>query len=143
MRIARCVCGALMVIALTTAAVAHHSASAEYDVTKTVAVDGTVTQFKFANPHSILTIEVTDSERRAVKWTVEFSSSVFLAEHGWNAATFKPGERLTVAGNPARSGVPRIYFRNLTFADGRQLVAPAAANLDEVDRARRTRTPNP
>ena len=78
-----CVGGAL-VIALFMAglAYAHHSA-AGIDQTKTVTVEGTVTQFKWANPHSWIEMEVQNSKGGTEIWNLEMNPPAFLVRAGW------------------------------------------------------------
>ena len=54
-----CLCAVLMLVA--TGASAHHSA-AGIDQTKTVTVVGVVKEFKWANPHSWIDVDVTDEQ---------------------------------------------------------------------------------
>src|ERR1041385_3178385 len=57
--IAGCVCAVLLVA--STGAWAHHSA-AGIDQTKTITVVGMVKEFKWANPHSWIDLDVTDQQ---------------------------------------------------------------------------------
>ena len=41
---------------------AHHSFAAFFDPTKTVSITGTVTDFRFTNPHGTITLEVTGKD---------------------------------------------------------------------------------
>jgi len=52
---------------------AHHSFSAVYDGKRSVTVTGVVTQFRFVNPHALMTLEVTDKDGKIVTWVVEFA----------------------------------------------------------------------
>ena len=45
---------------------AHHAFSAEFDQQKRVKVSGTVSEFKWTNPHAWLYIETKDQKRRLV-----------------------------------------------------------------------------
>jgi len=38
-----------------------------------VTVTGVVTQFRFVNPHALMTLEVTDKDGKIVTWVVEFA----------------------------------------------------------------------
>ena len=64
-----------LVIALCVAgsAWAHHTA-AGIDQTKTVTVEGTIKQFKWANPHSWMEIEVPDGKGGLALWNAEMTS---------------------------------------------------------------------
>jgi hypothetical protein len=104
-----------------TPALAHHS-MAIYDETSTVTVDGTIREFRFANPHAQATLDVVGSDGVSRQWTVEFEGRFALAVFGWTEATLKPGERVLVSGNPERTGEPRMFFARIVRADGAQIV---------------------
>src|SRR4029453_17961331 len=53
-----CIAGML---ATALAASAHHSFAATYDEGKTIEIKGKIVVFSFRNPHSFVTIEVTDA----------------------------------------------------------------------------------
>jgi hypothetical protein len=40
---------------------------------------------------------------------------------GWKSNTIKAGDKVTVVGNPVRTGEPAAIFVSLTLADGRTL----------------------
>ena len=54
-------------LALAAPALAHHSAAA-YDTQKQVKVSGTVVQYRFANPHVYLTLQVKKTTAPAPRW---------------------------------------------------------------------------
>ena len=122
-----------------TVASSHHSFSPVYDEKRTINVEGVVTQFKFANPHAMMFIDVTDTAGKVVKWTVEFSGQLNLAQGGWTAGTIKPGEHVTVFGNPTHTGSSKMFFRRLVRADGTELLPPGAERLSAIEEERRQR----
>ena len=72
------------VLFLTTARIsAHHAFAAEYDENKHVTVSGTVTGFKWTNPHAWLYVEGTDSSGKTNKWSFEMGSPGGLVHRGW------------------------------------------------------------
>jgi len=77
-------CVTVITLLLTTMRIsAHHAFAAEYDVNKPVSISGTVTEFKWTNPHAWLYVEATHEEGRssagASKWEVR---AVLCAEDG-------------------------------------------------------------
>ena len=119
---------------------AHHAFSPVYDDTRTVTVVGVVTQFRFVNPHALLSMDVPDDIGKIAKWTVEFAGRLNLSENGWKADSLKAGERLTVTGNPTHAaGTNRMAFRRILKADGTQLLPVAAERLDAIEQERRER----
>ena len=95
--------GILLMIAVcvATPAYAHHSA-AGIDQTKTVTVEGTVKQFKWANPHSWIEMEVQNKEGAVEIWNLEMNPPAFLVRAGWKSTTIKPGDRIKVTARPFR-----------------------------------------
>lgn len=82
---------------------AHHS-FALFDITKTVALEGTVKKFEWTNPHSWITLEVAGPQSQADEWLIELPPAAVLAREGWNKNFVKVGERLSVHVNPLKNG---------------------------------------
>ena len=118
---------------------AHHSFSAVYDGKRSVTITGVVTQFRFVNPHALMTLEVTDKDGKAVTWVVEFAGRLNLSEIGWSAESIRSGEKLTVTGNPTHEPLPRLAFQRIVKADGSELVPAAAQRNDTLEEERRER----
>ena len=123
-------CGSLLLLAYLWAlpAWAHHS-MAGFDRDKTVAINGTVKQFKWANPHSWIEMEVSDGKGGTLTWNVEMTSPAVLIRAGWKSSVLKPGDKVTVMCHPQINGEPGGIFVSVTTADGRTLTdrpAPAA-----------------
>jgi hypothetical protein len=116
------VCAAVLWTAVPGAA--HHS-MAGFDRTKTVSLEGTVVQFKWANPHSWIEIDVPDATGKVVRWNVEMTAPAFLAKAGWKSTSLKPGDKVTVVGNPLINGDPGAIFVSVKLADGQELTQRA------------------
>ena len=129
---------ALLVVCVRTAT-SHHSFSAVYDDTRMVTVSGVVTQFKFVNPHAMMTMDVTDASGKVRNWTIEFAGRLNLSNVGWTAESIKAGERVTVTGNPTHTGSERIAFKKLLYADGRELLPAGPQRANALDEERRQR----
>jgi hypothetical protein len=97
---------------------AHHGA-AEYDNTKSISVQGTVTEVKYVNPHVLILFTAKDDKGQAVDWTAESQSPNLLSRRGWSRSTLKPGDQITVTGHPVKNGVPAMSTQKIVFADGR------------------------
>src|SRR5437762_2407630 len=118
---------------------AHHSFSAVYDDKRTVSVTGVVTQFRFVNPHALMSVDVTDETGKVSRWIVEFAGRLNLSEVGWTADSIKSGERITVTGNPTHTGSQRMFFRKLVRADGAELLPAGPQRLKSIEEERRQR----
>ena len=116
----RSLSGVAVACVLTMPVVAHHSPAA-FDRTKQVTLVGTVKEFRWQNPHSWIELLVPNDKGEDVLWGVELTSPTYLVRSGWKSNTVKPGDKVTVVGNPVRSGEPAAIFVSLTLADGRTL----------------------
>ena len=108
-----------ILLTLSGTAFAHHG-SAAYDMSKTVTVTGTVTDFQFVNPHVLIAMDVKDSSGKLEKWQGELTSPNHLARVGWTKSTLKPGDEVTLTGGAAKSGSPTMWIRKIT-KDGQEV----------------------
>jgi hypothetical protein len=93
----------LTVIALAAEqAPAHHSWSADYDLSRSAHVSGSITRVLIRNPHSAIILAVTTQKGRPEQWTVEWASPQRLRDRGVTAADLRVGDELFVTGNPHR-----------------------------------------
>jgi hypothetical protein len=95
-----------------SAAQAHHSLSS-YDQGRRVTAEGVVEEFHFVNPHPVLMIAVTDPSGVRQTWRLEMDNLHELDEIGISRTTFKPGDRVTISGDPDRMEPREIYLRSL------------------------------
>lgn len=116
-------CAALVGLAIPAAA--HHS-MAGFDRTKTTTVSGTVVQFKWANPHSWIEVEVPGAEGKTVNWNFEMTAPAYLVRAGWKSTSLKPGDKVTITGNPLVSGDPGALFVSVTLENGTTLTQRAS-----------------
>ena len=108
---------------LAGAAFAHHGTNISYDRDNPVTVTGKVTKYVWANPHSQLFWDATE-DGQTVPWGGELHSIGLLTRSGWTRDFLKPGDEITVTGNPSRAGTKymvvlelvlngKSYFRDL------------------------------
>jgi hypothetical protein len=111
-------------------AYAHHSMEG-FDRAKNVTLVGTVKQFKWANPHSWIELEITNDKGQVETWNIEMTAPFVLVKAGWKSTSLKPGDKVTVVGHPQKTGEPGALFVSVTTADGQTLTdrppAPPAA----------------
>jgi hypothetical protein len=81
---------------------AHHSFSATYDTSKTVTIEGKVTQFLLRNPHSFLHIAVIGKDGKEEAWNIEWAAAGQLGGAGVTRDALKVGDPVVITGNPAR-----------------------------------------
>lgn len=108
-------------------AYAHHSMEG-FDRDKTVTLVGTVKQFKWANPHSWIELEVPNDKGGVETWNIEMTAPFVLIRAGWRSNSLKPGDKVTVVGHPQKSGEPGALFVSVTTPGGLTLTdKPVAA----------------
>jgi hypothetical protein len=102
---------------------AHHGTGVAYETDKTVTLKGTVTEWIWANPHCGILFDVTDDKGEVTHWGAELSNPHQLSLAGFSKDVLKTGDKITLTGNPAKSGAPRINLLNggLILPDGRAL----------------------
>jgi hypothetical protein len=110
---------AVLALTLGGLASAHHAA-AGIDRTKTVTVTGVVKQFKWANPHSWLEMEVVREGKTEI-WNFEMLPPSYLVPAGWTRSTVKTGDQVTVVGNGFVDGSPGGIFVSITLPGGQTL----------------------
>jgi hypothetical protein len=109
---------ALGMLAISTAVYAHHSFAATYDESRTVEIKGRIVVFQFRNPHSFVTVEVTDGTKK-VRWGVEGPGSTQLANSNIQNDTLRYGDEVVVTGNPSRSPEEKkLRLRTMKRPDG-------------------------
>jgi len=122
---------ATLAIALIAGSAHAHHAAAGIDRSKTVTVEGTVKQFKWANPHSYMEIEVPNGNGGTDLWSLEMTSPAFLVRAGWKSTTVKFGDKVKATARPLKNGDPGGLFVSVTLPDGKtfteQALPPAAA----------------
>ena len=91
---------------------AHHG-QANYNTKDSVTVSGTVTEFQFVNPHSLVFLDVKDDQGQTQKWQGELTSPNHLVRAGWNKTSLKPGDQITLTGFRAVNGAPSMWITKL------------------------------
>ena len=98
----RCASAVLACFLAVAPVLAHHSAAA-YDTQKEVKVTGTVMQYRYANPHVYLTLQVKKDDGSIATMEVEAGAAAVLNGLGFTKDSIKSGEIVTIVGNPARA----------------------------------------
>jgi hypothetical protein len=107
-----------------SAAYAHHS-SVGIDRSKTVTVEGTIKEFRWANPHSWIELEVVNSAGKTEVWNFEMLPPTYLIPAGWTRSTVKFGDKVKVTANGFADGTPGGIFVSITLANGQTLTQRA------------------
>jgi hypothetical protein len=111
-------------VAGMTPLVAHHSAAAEFDESKSFKLTGVVTKVKWENPHIFFYMDVTDEKTgKVVNWAMEMANPNRLMRAGWTRDTMKIGDKVIVEGTLARDGSPLGNVRLVSTGQGKRLFA--------------------
>ena len=110
-----------LVLTLLSAAVslsAHH----QWPVSRSglVTVKGTVTDFVWANPHPMITVEV-QANGQTEKWLIGGPALNRMEANGWTRTTVKPGDVITGIGYQFADGQKIIRLERVVLADGREI----------------------
>lgn len=114
---------AVFTCTLGSAALAHHSAQAYYQMDKRVEMTGKVTEFRMGNPHARIYFDVKNADGSTTQWLAEGGSRTVLLRTGWKGDEVKVGDVVKVQGNPSRDDKKIVHMINVILPDGRSLYA--------------------
>lgn len=103
------------------AASAHHSAAPHFDLSTSLQITGTVTAFRFVNPHSYVYLDVAGADGHTAGWRCELPSRTALERRGWTVALFPVGRKVRIEGSPARREAQVCYTERITTEAGRAI----------------------
>ena len=120
----------LAILAVALPLAAHHSFSAEYGGAA-VALTGKVTAFEWVNPHSWLSVEVTNADGTKTVWRGETPPVNALYRNGWTKPMTEEmvmkAEVVTMRGTPAKDGSHHIFATGVTRGDGKTVLGLSGA----------------
>jgi hypothetical protein len=112
---------------------AHHSTSAEFDVSKRFTLLGTLTKVEWVNPHIEVFLEAKGVTGAAEDWKFETNPPAWFKRVGVNRSDFAKaiGQAVTVEGNRAKDGSTYGYLLKITFADGNSMELVNGSQADK------------
>ena len=119
-RLLTLVFAAAVALLLSASMLAHHGSGISYDMSKSITLTGTVTEFVWSNPHCQVFFDVKDAKGNVVNWGGELGSPTVLRNAGYDRNVFKAGDKITVTGRPSKSDSTVMLPVKVVFADGRQ-----------------------
>jgi hypothetical protein len=105
---------------LGSAALAHHSFSAEFTDDQTDTIEGTVSRVLWRNPHVRYEVDVTAEDGTVTTWELQTNATTGLVPMGWTRDSITNGDRVRVEGARARSGEPKLYVNYIEMLDDGQ-----------------------
>ena len=85
-----------------TAAYAHHSYAATYDVSESVRLEGKMMRFELRSPHSYVHLQTTGEDGEIQRWAVEWSAPGALGRQGVDRNTLRTGDDIVLTVRPSR-----------------------------------------
>ena len=108
-------------LAATVAGVAHHSFAAEFDSTKCMDFNGTLTGIEWQNPHGYFHVDVKNASGGVDSWSFQTVSLITLKRSGTSRRDFldNVGKPVYVRGCLAKNGAKfRAAAETLKLPDG-------------------------
>ncbi len=96
---------ASILLAAAVPATAHHGTSVTYDTSKTIVVEGTVTEWVYSFPHVQIYFDVPGADGKVAKWGTELAPTPSMMKNlnvGWSRNSVKPGDKLKLTCAPHR-----------------------------------------
>jgi hypothetical protein len=109
----------LLILLVSVPLAAHHGTAAVYDMSKSVTLKGTVTMFKFVNPHVLVYFDVPAKDG-VVNWLGEGPNVINWTRTGWNRNSIKAGDQVTVTLYPAKNGKPEGVLAKMVTGNGKE-----------------------
>jgi hypothetical protein len=123
---------AFFVVAATVPTPAHHSFTNFWFMDREVEITGVVKAVKLVNPHSELTIEVSDGPQAGTWYITSRATGSALRNGGWTPDTLPVGTMVKVSGNPSRKeGAKALAAGTITLPDGKTLSFGGTAGIPQ------------
>ena len=106
--------------ACATSLRAHHASRQVYEG-KSITLMGVVTDYEWANPHSVLSVAVKDDKGKVEEWHAEILPPTEMIRAGWTKESIKPGDEVTLTGRPGKYAQHIMWLESLVTPDGRKL----------------------
>lgn len=102
-------------------AYAHHAATATFDTSQTMEIEGYVKEFAFNNPHIAITLAVTDENGIEQDWVASGPAVAGFRRWGWTNDMIQEGQYVRLVGRTARHGGPMILMERGDIEGGKLL----------------------
>ena len=125
-KITTCTAAAVVMALAMLPAGAHHSTAA-FETGRVLKITGTVTQFRWINPHASFKVDGGAAGDTSGLWTIEMTAPNVLINQGWTRDALKVGDKVTIYVNPLRNqvelndGSRGSLYVGVVLADGKTL----------------------
>ncbi len=114
---------ALLCVALSPGAAAHHSFAAVFEMDTVTEIEGRVTEVHWINPH--IKIDVAGGDGQS--WEIEAGPVNLLSRMGIEKNMIEVGATIKVRGNPGRRNARALWVSNILLPNGNELLAAPGA----------------
>jgi hypothetical protein len=111
---------ALVAVAAAEGVSAHHSVPVNFDQSRTVTIEGVLTEIAWRNPHARFRMNVMGQDGSTIEWLVEMGATNTMKRAGFPMERFKIGDHITIIGNPGRRD-RSVLLRETILADGTRM----------------------
>jgi Family of unknown function (DUF6152) len=105
---------------LASASWAHHASRQVYEG-KSITLMGVVTDYEWANPHSVLSVAIKDDKGKVEEWHAEILPPTEMLRAGWTKESLKPGDEVTLTGRPGKYAQHILWLESLVTPEGKKL----------------------
>jgi len=107
---------------------AHHS-FAMFDNSRSVTLNGKVTEYRWTNPHAFVELDADDGKGGTKHYTLECTSPNMMSRGGWSSRTVKVGDMVKAVMSPLKDGQPGGLLLVLTLPNGKEML-PGVPNAE-------------
>jgi hypothetical protein len=102
-------------------ALAHHSVTGQFDLSKMTTLRGTIARVDWINPHVYVLLDVKDATGAVATWELSTIPLAMLRKAGITKEMLrgKPGDVVTMVVHPALNGRRRGWVAKITYPDGK------------------------
>ena len=122
----------IVLAAIPTLLLAHHSFEAEFDRTKQVTLTGTITKFEWMNPHIWIYMDVKTADGKVAKYQFEGGAPNMLKRNGWSRTSLKEKDTATIVRALSKDGTNTVNATSVTLADGTKVLAGSSDTKAKV-----------
>jgi hypothetical protein len=96
-----------------------------------VTLNGTVTDFKFIQPHPLIYLDAKDESGNVQQWFVEMTAPNHLVHYGWNSHKIHVGDVIKVMGHASKNGTKVLNLSKIYDASGKEIPLGPPPSADE------------
>jgi hypothetical protein len=111
-------------------AIAHHSFAA-YNMSKIVAAEGTLKEFRWGAPHSSMVL-IYAVNGKPTQMSIVSGSPLMFSKQGFSPRDFKRGDKLKITFHPNTSGLPGGALASLKLPTGKTFSDTEAARAGGI-----------